>query len=167
MKTVTNVIGIDPGKKGGVCVLNPVGDIYNMIPTPTLKLKNKNDYDVRAMAAIFHREIKRGYYPAVYLESVHSMPKQGVVSMFEFGKGFGLWIGIVTALGLPLALVRPQDWKKEIMVGTDKSKGAAIQLSKQLCPDINLKRTERSKKDDDNLAEAYLIATYGHLKVRS
>ena len=51
----------------------------------------------------------------VFIEKVHSMPGQGVASMFNFGKGYGIWIGILAALKISKTLVTPQEWKKEMM----------------------------------------------------
>lgn len=39
-----------------------------------------------------------------------------------------------------------------------------MEVCKRLYPDVNLKRTERSKKDDDNMAEACLLALYAKRK---
>jgi len=165
MKAVTNIIGIDPGLSGGICVLDPNGDIETLITTPVIKMKTKKEHDTHAMSKIFRDQIVKGRYPAIFLETVHAHPKQGVVSMFNFGKGYGMWIGIAHALLFPLYHVRPQEWKKEMLKGTDKSKGAAIIKCKEMVPDINLKRTDRSKIDHDGMAEAYLIARFGYERI--
>lgn len=42
------------------------------------------------------------------------MPGQGVSSMFAFGKGFGIIIGILTANDIEINLVPPQKWTASI-----------------------------------------------------
>lgn len=155
------IIGIDPGIGGAVCLLKDGNQILELKPTPTIVMKKKRQYDVREMSEII--KTYAHLRPSVYIEQVAAMPKQGVTSMFSFGKGYGMWIGIVTAHGLPLTMVTPQEWKSELLSGTDKSKGASIQRVKQLFPDSNLKISERGKVDNDGLAEAVLIAKYGNL----
>jgi len=39
-------------------------------------------------------------------------------------------------------------------------KNSSIEVAKRLFPGIDLRRTERSRKDDDGLAEALLMAEY-------
>ena len=40
------------------------------------------------------------------------MPKQGVVSVFTFGKNYGQWLGILASNGVPYKEVTPQTWMK-------------------------------------------------------
>lgn len=48
------------------------------------------------------------------VESVHSMPGQGVSSTFTFGTRFGEILGVLKALGIGYELISPQKWQKEI-----------------------------------------------------
>jgi hypothetical protein len=87
------------------------------------------------------------------------MPKQGVSSTFCTGYGYGLWIGIITALGLPWTAVRANTWKKAMLAGLDKSdknvsRVAAVRMFPQLAADL-------SRVSDHGRAEALLIAAYG------
>ena len=65
----------------------------------------------------------------------------------------------------------PSEWKKEfgLNIGKDKSKAdkkaADIAMVHMLYPDLSLKRTERSRKDDDNFADSVLLATYARRKL--
>jgi hypothetical protein len=49
------------------------------------------------------------------LEDVHSMPGQGVRSVFTFGKNFGHWQGALGVKKIPFILVTPQTWQKVIL----------------------------------------------------
>lgn len=105
------------------------------------------------------------YFPVrAVVEKVGAMPGQGVVSMFKFGENFGMIQGILQAFGIPYELVTPQKWKKEFGVTADKN--TSIEVCKRLFPDVNLKRTERCKKEHDGMAEALLMAEYARRHMR-
>lgn len=98
-------IGIDPGKYGGIAILWLNGDV-------TAEKWTAEDEMIDVLI-----DIVTNYSEACircYLEQVHAMPGQGVTSMFSFGRNFGFWIGAVSALQIPLRLVRPQEWQKGI-----------------------------------------------------
>lgn len=146
------IIGIDPGKTGAIAILHD-DKLISVEKCPIVGDSKKNDYDHYEMANI----IKRIPEPIVYIEKVGAMPKQGVTSMFNFGKGYGMWYGICAALNIPMKLVTPQQWKKVMLKDTDKSKAAAILAAKQIFPLATI-------KNNHNLAEAILIARYGQME---
>ena len=45
-----------------------------------------------------------------FLEVVHSMPKQGVVSTFKFGQSYGNLEAFLTAAEIPFERVTPSVW---------------------------------------------------------
>lgn len=151
-------IGIDPGKNGGIAVIN------DKFPKPVnimvYKYSDDDLVDVidvctKGSSIAVHRdeEIK------CVLEKVNAMPGQGVVSMFNFGQNFGFIQGVLKAYEIPFELVPPQKWKKEFSVTSDKN--TSIEVAKRLFPGVNLKATDRCRKDHDGMAEALLIAEYG------
>ena len=150
------VISVDPGLQGAVCIKRK--DSIKLVKTPIVKLSKKNEFDITEMVNLLQGNGDDVYF---YIEKVSARPGEGVVSSWKFGKGYGIWLGIAHTLKFKITEVTPQAWKKKMLAGTDKSKGAAILRAKQLFPNINLKATERSRKDDDNLAEAFLIGEYG------
>ncbi|MBQ8737780.1 MAG: hypothetical protein IJY78_08200 [Bacteroidaceae bacterium] len=97
------------------------------------------------------------------VESVSAMPGQGVTSMFNFGKGFGWTLGTLEAYDVPYELIRPQKWKKEFSVTSDKN--TSIAVCKRLFPHVSLLPTERCRKDNDGMAEAMLMAEYARRKM--
>jgi crossover junction endodeoxyribonuclease RuvC len=150
-------IGIDPGKNGGIAVIN------DKFPKPVnitvYKYSDDDLIDVidvctKGSSIAVHRdeEIK------CVLEKVNAMPGQGVVSMFNFGQNFGFIQGVLKAYEIPFELVPPQKWKKEFSVTSDKN--TSIEVAKRLFPGVNLKATEKCKKDHDGMAEALLMAEY-------
>lgn len=153
------IIGIDPGQTGAVAFINPHKTMVYDTPTEMVKKgkTNKTEYLPSAMADIVRTLLVQGVNPHCYIEKVGAMPGQGVTSMFGFGKGFGLWLGILAALKVPYTLVTPQAWKKEIMQGVS-DKDAARGVAMRLFPD---KSSELSRKKDIGRADALLIAEYG------
>jgi len=166
-------IGIDPGLSGAVAVINEdvigqpgLGYLVEVFDTPTMQVdssgKVRNKYNAAAMAELLAPYISIPPYPTgralVILESVHSMPKQGVASSFTFGEGLGIWKGIIAAYRLPLELPSPQRWKKLMMADMGKDKDASRLKAIQLFPVIAEKL---SRKKDDGRAEALLMAEYG------
>lgn len=152
------IIGIDPGITGAVAFINAGGVTATDTPSHEVKSgkKTKQDYLPAQMAGILAPfSGKPGVH--CFIEKVGAMPGQGVTSMFNFGKGFGLWLGILSALKIPFTLVTPQVWKKEIMQGMGDKDAARIR-AQQLFP---AKVQELSRKKDIGRADAILIAEYG------
>ena len=56
------------------------------------------------------------------IEHVHSMPAQGVVSSFKFGRSYGFLRGCLIASGVPFEEVSPQRWQRALGV-TPRHKG--------------------------------------------
>jgi len=150
-----NIIGIDPGVTGAVAIISRSG--VGLYDTPTALVKvgktARTEYMPAEMAALLRGE--RNAH--VFIEKVGAMPGQGVTSMFGFGKGFGLWLGILSALEIPYTLVTPQAWKKLMMSGM-ADKDAARTRAQQLFPGA---AAALSRKKDIGRADALLIAEYG------
>ena len=143
-------IGIDPGKNGGIAI---VSTLENKIEK--IGVKCYSDEDLLSILKDAEEYIQK----VCYLEKVHAMPKQGVSSTFNFGMNYGFIQGVLKAYGIPYELVTPQKWKKEFSCTSDKN--TSIEVCKRLFPSVNLKATDRCKKDHDGMAEALLIAEYG------
>lgn len=94
----------------------------------------------------------------VVIEKSQAMPKQGVSSTFKVGVGYGIWLGLLVAIGIPYTEVRPHIWKAKMLAGTGKDKGASILRAKQLFPQIS---GELNLVKHHNKAEALLLASYG------
>ena len=142
-------IGIDPGKNGGIAKINTdTGFVKTVTFSEESLISELEGY------FMFDKSPLR-----CVLEKVNAMPNQGVVSMFNFGMNFGFIQGVLKAYAIPYELVTPQKWKKEFSCTSDKN--TSIEVCKRLFPNVNLKATDRCKKDHDGMAEALLIAEYG------
>lgn len=111
------IVGIDPGKDGAVAVIDQGGNLI-VFDTPTAKTGKKREYDLRAMV-----ELLRPYQSATRaaIERQAAMPGQGVVSMFSTGEGYGIWLGMLAALGMAYEIVMPQRWRKIMLAGYQKA----------------------------------------------
>lgn len=154
------ILGIDPGLSGAVAYLGTSPHVVHVEDTPTLTVVggsgNRREYNLAEMRALLTRYQD---ISMAYIEKVHSMPGQGVRSMFTMGMGYGAWLGMLAALAIPYTLVTPQRWKKAMLAdqaGQDKdaSRLRAIQL-------FPTEARYFARKKDDGRAEAVLIAEYG------
>lgn len=137
-------VGIDPGKSGALAFILPDGNV------------GVQPFDEKLYADILEKI--REEEVVCCLEKVSAMPGQGVVSMFNFGHNFGFIEGLLRANKISYQLVPPQKWKKEYSLSSDKNK--SIEVCQKLFPDANLLPTERSRKPNDGMAEALLMAEY-------
>ena len=143
-------IGIDPGKKGALAQIDE-GGIVGVAP-----------WDPEQYRAVLGGAWLKNNCVAC-LEHVGAMPGQGVTSMFHFGENFGYIRGLLEAFEIPYELVRPQKWKKEFSITGEKN--GSIEVCKRLFPGVDLRRAERCRKDDDNVAEALLMAEYARRRL--
>lgn len=158
-------LGIDPGITGAVAIITKKGKI-KIFDTPATKIKkgksNRNEYLPVEMSNLIKRIINKYGVQKCHLaiEKVHSMPKQGVASTFSFGRGYGIWLGIIAALNISSSDITPQEWKKEIMKGMSDKDAARIK-AQQLFPKyahlLNLKK-------HIGRADSLLIAEYARRK---
>ena len=138
-------IGVDPGSKSGAYAIITdanIAEVYGW----------DNNGFALSMKAL------SGYECFAVVEKVGAMPKQGVSSTWVFAENYGYIQGVLHAFDIPFQLVPPRVWKKAFSLTSDKTK--SIEVCQRLFPMVNLKRTELSRKDDNNLAEAMLIAEY-------
>lgn len=148
-------IGIDPGSRSGAyAALNDKGERWT-VPWD-------NDSFALSMKAITTLRDRDGEDLMAIVEKVGAMPKQGISSTWVFAENFGYIQGVLHALKIPFQLVPPRVWKKEFSLTSEKAK--SIEVCHRLFPDVSLKRTEKSRIDDSNLAEALLMAEYARRK---
>ncbi|WP_298983354.1 hypothetical protein [uncultured Roseibium sp.] len=154
------ICGIDPGQKGGIAFIDTSAHrLYGLrtfeMPGFNVSLRGKKTgkkiLDASEVAKIIRLEAPE----VVVIEHVHAMPKQGVTSMFNFGKDFGTLIGVSHALGYKPVLYSAKVWKGGL--GLNSSKELSLETARSLFPS-NLDDFKRKK--DDGRAEAALLAYY-------
>ena len=156
------IVGIDPGLSGALAVMDPRQPAaVEVIDVPVHVLergKVKCDVDIAGLVGLLTlRPIAHAF-----VEAVNAMPGQGVVSMFSFGKVFGIILGILGALGVPTTLAAPVSWKRALQV--PKGKHAARARASQLFPAA---ACQWRLSKHDGRAEAALIALFGARQLSS
>lgn len=95
------ILGVDPGASGSLAVIDVNCKLIDII--------DFNEDEVINHLHMYHkRVVKAG------IEQVHSMPGQGVVSVFAFGQNFGWWKGVLDVFDIEYTEIRPQEWKKKL-----------------------------------------------------
>lgn len=149
------VAGIDPGLSGAIAFYVP-------------SVRRAAVYDMPVIggeiSAPLLADLVRDHKPMIgIIERVGAMPKQGVVSMFNFGRSVGDVRGVFGALRIPLVYVTPQTWKKAFgLIGREKdeSRKLAVQMFPSMAADLKLKKHH-------GRAEAILIAQWGANELRT
>lgn len=143
-----NFIGIDPGATGAIACINENGVSYA-----------KFDREPALIWQAF-QIIPEGEVFAV-IERVGAMPRQGVKSMFTFGKATGMALGILYASKIPYVEVPPKKWIDAVLdsdLKASKDKSKSVHMVHRLYPDLNLKRSKH------NEADAICIANYARME---
>lgn len=166
------ILGVDPGVTGAISVFAD-GEFFAVydLPLQAAGYGEKKRVDICALQDLL-RDIARYAmltpHAAVYLEHSHAMPRQGVSSMFAYGRTSGIIEASLYAAGLvsresPPARIVPAAWKRRLnILGNGKPKDADLKLARKLYPDAPL-----SLKKHHNRADAILIGRYGCLMEKS
>tara|TARA_R100001594_G_scaffold875_4_gene3612 strand:+ start:1836 stop:2309 length:474 start_codon:yes stop_codon:yes gene_type:complete len=148
LKSPSRVIGIDPGKNGGLVVITKDDIIAHKCPdTPD------------GMATLFGIALN-GDAPIdvhVVIEQVWARPGNASRAAFSYGVNYGLWIGIVASYEVDLKYVSPQKWMTHIGC----PKGMNVTQRKNWLKDKAKKMYPSLKKVTLATADAILIARYG------
>lgn len=147
------IIGIDPGKNGGLAVLFEDARVW----TCRLSGGEADTIDTLRSLATAEDDVR----VTAYLELVGGYigKKQPGSAMFRFGENYGFLRGVLQALGIPTELVRPQQWQK----GLGGLKGIEGQARKRALRD-HAARLFPNAHVTLSTADALLIARYGMLE---
>lgn len=85
------------------------------------------------------------------LEFVRTMPKQGIVSAFTFGRGYGGLRMALVAARIPFVEVVPRKWQGALGCLTKGDKNVSKRKAQELFPNIKVTHT---------IADALLLAEY-------
>lgn len=153
------IIGIDPGATtGGIAIMLDHGEVMMLWEMPSIV---ELVYEFTALKAGADSSL------FAYVEKAQAFPGQGVVSMFNYGLGYGQILGVLGALEIPYELIHPRVWSKEMLTGTSepvqskklkKDKSRNIEAARRLFPSLP---ELRAKKPDSGIVDALLIAEYG------
>ncbi len=145
---MTIIMGVDPGVSGAVAFYFPMVGRVAVDDVPVAG----GEINVAELARLVR--IHRPTFAV--LEKAQAFPKNGAVSMFNYGRSYGDVRGAVGALEIPLHFVTPALWKRHFKLNDDKdaSRAYAIRMFPAVADRFN-------RKKDHGRAEAALIALYG------
>lgn len=162
------IIGIDPGAKGGVAILDNMGKLIDAVPMPKgvefyryLKFNQRDDCFIYIEKAQPHREKKDRYGKTV--------SKEGIMSTFTNGFNYGKLISALEiyqiSYGLSVSIfeVYPISWKSAFNLTKDKKE--SMRLCEFIFPESKQYIYGKNGGALDGIAEAILIAHYGHLEM--
>jgi crossover junction endodeoxyribonuclease RuvC len=152
---VTRVLAIDPGLAGAACVLEQIGGavvLVSAIDLPIVGERAKRRLDAVTFAGWLNSHAPTH----AFIENARAMPRQGVTSMFRYGRVAGAIEGVVAAQLIPLTLVEPATWKRHLRLNSSKEGCRARAL--QLLPSA---AGELQRVRDHHRAEAILLGFYG------
>ena len=144
-------IGIDPGKNGGIAVMDASGKVLEVVKMPSTP-RDLLDF-------------LSGYSEDSFctLERVGGMPGNGGSAMFNFGKGYGHLQMALLALGIGTEDVTPNKWEKAYQLGSSGKftktewKNRLKAKAQQMFPSLGKKVTLAT-------CDALLICEYGRRK---
>lgn len=153
---VKYVVGIDPGLRGGFCIINMDGKVVTLYELKQISLVGVAINSFMATNPVEPQNVH------VFLEKANTRPGHAVQAMFNYGAGWGEIIGSVRQAAYPLHLVPPHVWAKVMHAGTygDDTKKKSFEACKLLFPHVSLVPVD-GRNPHDGLAEALLIAEYG------
>jgi hypothetical protein len=140
------ILGIDPGWSGGAALMDSEGQLVDV---QSFANQTEQDIITAVRGMIFD-----GPKTTVFLEAVHSMPKQGVSSSFKFGMIYGLLRGLTIGVARVID-VTPQRWQKALGCMTHGDKNISKAKAQMLFPGVKVTHGN---------ADALLIAYYGYEK---
>jgi len=136
-------IGIDPGKSGGIAFIPEKGKAWAHSMPDT----------ERDVLELLQSVLE--YEPQAVMERVGPMPKQGVVSTFTFGMGYGALGMALIATEIPFERVSPAVWQRSLDCLTKGDKNVSKRKAQELFPHIKITHS---------IADALLIAEYARRK---
>jgi Holliday junction resolvasome RuvABC endonuclease subunit len=146
-------IGIDPGQTGGVSIVSN-GQWIDGMRMPIITRGKWKHVDSRALHNFFKTSPVLFGPITFVIESVHSMPSQGVASSFAFGRATGAAEAWAMTYHHPVEWVTPATWKKALGLSSDK------QASLDACKLHFGANKLWDVKANDGIAESALIALW-------
>lgn len=145
------IIGIDPGLKGGITVIDIGGEVSDIIKMP------QTPYDILEFISRYKGSV-------AYMENVgHGMPGQSSKATATFARHNGHLEMALLALGIPTNMITPQKWEKSYQLGSSKGfgktewKNRLKAKAQQIFPSLGKKITLAT-------CDSLLIAEYGRRK---
>lgn len=153
------IMGVDPGQNGGVAFLSDNGEILHYRKMPVKLVDDKKIIDIAQIAAMI-----ANFEPEhAFIEKAQAMPHQGVVSMFNYGTGYGMILGLCLSLEALIStqLIRPQVWQKFMYAAMPDPKAMEPKARAMLRFSEIWPHLVEQNVTHDGIIDAMLIAEYG------
>ena len=140
------ILGIDPGKGGGIAILEEGSYMAMKFP------KELEELSAMLETFISKYSAKDTY---VMIEHVHSFPTDSRPAAFSFGRNLGHWEGILSTYELKWDTVAPRTWQEHYDIPVIKNKHERKNWLKDIAKSLfpNLKVTL-------HVSDALLIGNY-------
>lgn len=167
-------IGIDVGAKGFISMQkNGNWEFYPIA-----------DNDLYQLSMIMQDARNKNEHIACVIEDVHAVFGSSAKATFAFGFNKGYLVGLLSANNIPYTLIQPKEWQKEMWGNSDmvvtykevtikgkkvnkkevNTKQTSINACKRLFPRLDLRKSERATKIDDNKVDSILMAEFARRK---
>jgi len=170
------IIGIDPGNSGFFSFYNTRNKTWDFKEMPKEKIDNKKIFSINGLIEL-SKEILKNVEPSkvcVIMEDVHGRGGWSATNNFNFGENYGALKMFANIVSKNIEYIRPQKWQSfirkgykpiRVLSGSGKtmvvdSKATAEMIVKKEFPNIDFRRTTRSKNLDHNKIDSFLIALY-------
>ena len=158
------IIGVDPGLKGGVAIIDDNLGLLNAFPIPTIsetkrvgkKDRTFNRVDNNKLFSLIQDEISTHYGKKIIgiIEDVTGRSRDSASNSFRFGESFGCLLCVLDLLCHEIRRIHPATWKNSYGLFKSGKKGSF---------DMATKMAGHNKfwplKKHDGVAEAFLIAS--------
>lgn len=147
------VAGIDPGLSGAICIFDVDKGVLTILDMPTVEVKSGKSMKRRLSEPMLAELLRPHEIEHTALEQVGSMPGQGVSSTFNFGQTYGGIRGVLAGLRVPITMVSPVKWTRDLKVsgGKDANRQRAAQLFPAYAASF-------ARVKDDGRADSALLA---------
>lgn len=131
-------VGVDPGLAGGIARLDDGSRVWDM---PTREVvsggKKRRRVDAEALARVIADNVLPDFCQPedaiAFVEAAQATPQMGVSSAFGYGQSFGLVLGVLAHLGVPVQLVGAAKWKRAMGIGKRGNRMIGREIA-ELCP---------------------------------
>jgi hypothetical protein len=141
------ILGIDPGVRGGLAVLDADGMVIRLEPMPDDELGLVTLVDaIDRAAALAHVRL------VAYLERVQAHKGWHASGAFAFGRSVGACLAALMAYEITTEMVAPTRWMRALGCLTGGDKRVTLRRARQLFP---------AQRVTHAVADALLVAEYG------
>jgi crossover junction endodeoxyribonuclease RuvC len=162
---MTLYLGIDPGLNGAIAIIDHNLNIIDLMDCPVNKiktgkskivnLKKTEQIKTEVNGKVIYEVLLKYRGACCVIEKAQAMPQQGVVSMFNYGLGYGKYVMGMESLDMTYKEVPPGLWKSKFNLSSDKEE--STELARKL---LDKEGKYVYLKKHDGRAEALLLALY-------